>query len=373
MSEREYTYSDRSPRRESERYHDDPPYRAAEAEHYDTRHADANYYRPDTRHYDDTASSHNSGYQGETLHAQDDYNDHYTGSVSEHVMYPGREFLDDHHYDHRTEPHFSDSDYEQAPVEPLYDNILSETGYSHHPANAPHTEEVWIKESQNRISYNDADLRDVDRTKISNYGTTLAGFAGVAAMLGLIGFLALSSAPDLTPEEIIAMQGYAGEQPIKTPFNLASLRDCDNQADCTTGETVAITSNADLTSQTTAETGVIPIAQTTTILNPIPTNANSDYIELQEIPAANTTYSDFTVESDSTTYSTGTDENQALQVLQQWSNVRREPNTDGAIITSLAIGTDVTMLSQSGEWYEISLNDRNFITGFMHRSTVAPK
>ncbi len=388
MSEREYTYSDRTPRRESERYYDDHLYRTDDAD-YDTRRPDESHYRAETHQYDDAGTSRRSSYQGETYQGETlSTQDEYAESIPEHVMYPGREFLDDYHYNDRTEPHFPEQSYteqnygqqpaeswsaETWPNEQRDVNYPTETAYSH-PQDAPHTEEVWIKESQNRISYNDYDLRDVDRPRVSNYKTTLAGFAGVTAMLGLIGFLAFSSAPDLTPEEIIAMQGYAGEQPIKTPFNLASLRECD-QIDCA-GTSTTITPNTnnstDRVSADSNETSALPIAQTTTVLNAIPSDASSGYIELQEIPAANNTYSTLSTENNKPVY-TEIESNKALQVLQQWSNVRTEPSTDGAIITSLSIGTGVTVLSQTGEWYEISLTDRSFITGYMHRSTVAEK
>ena len=89
----------------------------------------------------------------------------------------------------------------------------------------------------------------------------------------------------------------------------------------------------------------------------------TEYEALQEIPAATSI----------ATISDTTNENRVidrLRVSQQWSNVRSSPGANGDILTSLAIGTDVTVLRQTGEWFEVSVFDRKEIIGYMHRSTV---
>ena len=47
----------------------------------------------------------------------------------------------------------------------------------------------------------------------------------IAAVLLLIGLLIYASFPELSPEEIISMDGYEGEQPTKHIFNLQSLEE----------------------------------------------------------------------------------------------------------------------------------------------------
>ena len=49
------------------------------------------------------------------------------------------------------------------------------------------------------------------------------------------------------------------------------------------------------------------------------------------------------------------------------------PDINGEILTSLAEGTNVTMISQSGQWFEVEVNGRRRVTGYMHRSTVAAR
>ena len=219
------------------------------------------------------------------------------------------------------------------------------------------TEEVWLKEKLTRITYNDNDLRDIQPAKHSTMLRTLAGVAGIGGILVLIGFLAVSSAPDLSPEEIIAMEGYGGEQKVKTPFNLASLRDCDAGADC----------------DRTTETKIVPVTSTAALVpsaNGIEADTvrnfsevvNEGNTQIREIPATQIT-------ANTNTFSAGNN----LVVLQQWSNVRGRPDINGEILTSLAEGTNVTMISQSGQWFEVEVNGRRRVTGYMHRSTVAAR
>ena len=244
---------------------------------------------------------------------------------------------------------------------------------------------VQIQNAQNRIRINDTDFRDVTRPKFSNLGTTMAGFAGVAAMLGLIGFLAFSSTPEMSPTDIISMQGYSGEQKTKTPFNLADLRGCDNLNDCNENTTTAQHSDDTTTiasseqtnsvqtglEQTGSEQAGQPVESQTYALNEIPlvtghTVAQPGTPELREVPATTTRYVNV---SDNGYSSISTD--RQLQVSQQWSNVRNAPNMTGAIVKSLAQGTDVTVLSQTGNWFEIQVTNIPQIIGYMHQNTVS--
>ena len=275
------------------------------------------------------------------------------------AYYPGAQFL-------RPQNHEQNSNHHSRAT----------SGYSNGKSAPDRVEEVWLKESQNRISYNDADLNDVARPAFNNPRVTLAGLGACAAMLALIGLLAVSSLPDLTPHDIISMQGYEGEQPIKTPFNLASLRDCDNAADCSSdsSDLPPVTANTDLGSPATTDS--LAFAPEVRYDNSTPTIIESQrvYTELQEIPAATTTFSTdngFNDTLEVPVSSRSTFDSEELIVLQQWSNVRDAPNTRGSILTSLAEGTSVTRLSQTGSWIEVRVNNRSQTIGYMHRSTVA--
>lgn len=283
-------------------------------------------------------------------------------------QHPGSDFLHDYQAGDRIEPDFSEpADYAD---------------------DLPYTDDVWLKEKQGRISFSDHDLRDVQRPKHGSMATTMAGFAGVAAMLGLIGFLAYSSLPELSPQEIIAMQGYAGEQPTKTPFNLASLRECEAGADCADSMAKPIIPITATTAAATT-TGATTAVTTTSIAEPASTTitytdgfesssqyTSEGYTVIQEIPAAtNATYESTSYES--TSYESASSDSYTsyssdqLVVLQQWSNVRSTPEINGDILTSLAEGTNVKKLSETGQWVEVEVSNRRSVIGYMHRSTVA--
>jgi len=237
-----------------------------------------------------------------------------------------------------------------------YDNSM---GADRIEPDFPETEEVWLKEKLSRITYNDNDLRDIQPVKHSTMLRTMAGVAGIGGILVLIGFLAVSSAPDLSPEEIIAMEGYGGEQQVKTSFNLASLRDCDASADCDyTTKTTIIPVTSTSTSALVSNTNDI---EAETVRN-ITESVNEVNTQIREIPAAQIT-------ANTSTGSTGN----TLVVLQQWSNVRGRPDINGEILTSLAEGTNVTKIGQTGQWLEVEVNGRKRVTGYMHRSTVTTR
>jgi len=376
MSEHARRNHDRSSDVHSDQYYDDPNYRESYDYHdardyrdeyveYDQYQTEASYHQ--SADYDHSASDDYS-YHDETItYATDDqYNYEHPEYVEEYdqqdsanaVHYPGAEFLTDYQPGDRIEPDFSGAD-------------IADEG-------------VWLKEKHNRITYNDSDLRDFGPTaRRGSLGTTMAGFAGVAAMLALIGFLAISSAPDLSPEEIIAMEGYAGEQQIKTPFNLASLRDCEASEDCidsakditaiTAGTTDGTTTTETISSITTNEVATNEVATNELATNEVTTftteaEVADGYTVIREIPAANITTFD-SLETGGH-YATA---NEEMVVLQQWSNVRGQPERNGDILTSLAEGTIVTKIGQTGQWVEVAVNGRQLVTGYMHSSTVAQR
>lgn len=240
-----------------------------------------------------------------------------------------------------------------------------------------------IQKAENRIRFNDADFMDVNRPKFSNMGTTLSGFAGVVAMLGLIGFLAFSSKPELSPTDIVSMQGYSGEQKTTTAFNLAELRGCETLHDCdeSTSATQLSENTAAVASSNQAGSTQNGLNQEgseqasgehqTYALNKIPvvtghTSTQQGASELVEVPATTNQY----VNVSESGYSSN-DEAEQLQVSRQWSNVRDAPSMAGAIIKALPEGTDVTVLSKTGNWFEIQVNNPSQITGYMHKNTVS--
>ena len=321
MSEHSRNYHSRSTDARNDRHSDDPSYRETHDEYDHNR----------------VAASHHNAFDDEYRLHSDHYNTH------EHTSHSAAS-----HHD----------------PQPDYQPSYSEQNF-------PESEEVWLKEKLSRISYNDHDLQDIKHAKHSTIMRTMAGFAGLAGILGLIGFLAISSVPDLSPEEIIAMEGYAGEQTTKTPFNLASLRNCDAGADCSNAvntEIIPITSTSDRTAGN-------PVTRNASEINIARNNSettDSPQENYREIPAAVSTAVSVTENKTAGRSTTRSPDfsNSDLVVLQQWSNVRGTPDINGEILTSLAKGANVIKISQAGSWIEVQVAGRKQVTGYMHRSTV---
>jgi len=350
QSERHGSVSQESDNR-GNRYYSDRDYHNSQDE-YDHRYQSE--ARDDSRVHRN--SDNDSGYFREESHRHDNR--------------PARS--ERHHHDHQHSAHHR-SGYASAEVS------RREQEQHEHRASVEHPREqdVWLKEKQSRITFNDADLEDIAFAKRGNLAANLAGYGGVIAMLGLVGLLAVSSLPELSAVDIIEMDGYAGEQPTKTTFNLASLHDCEAGAECAEIEKTNI---APVTSG--SSTQALPLAQTTTIDT---TSASNSYAEnnsaetfeytevsqgisVQEIPAVIVSTSP-TVDA----LSGNTSSNESMVVLQQWSNVRGTPDIDGAILTSLATGKTVTPISLNGQWVEVRIDEKPSVTGYMHRSTIAPQ
>lgn len=244
---------------------------------------------------------------------------------------------------------------------------------------APPEQDVWLREKQSRITFNDSDLQDIEFIERSDRVRKLATYGGVVAMIGLIVFLGFSSTPDLSPLEIIAADGYEGEQPTKTPFNLASLHDCEPGAECAkaleskvipvVAKTTTVIEPVTKTSTTIAtQTSPAKVAETFISKGDAPLADNlAGNLEILEIAAADTGLASTRVSS--TNSESGLYDR--LTVLQQWSNVRGTPDINGDILVSLDIGKTVTKLGETGQWIEVQVDERPSVTGYMHRSTIA--
>ncbi len=256
-------------------------------------------------------------------------------------------------------------------------------------------DDVWLREKYTRISYTDADLRDAELVVPHDRGKALKRVAGFAATLGLLALLTVASTPDLSPQDIIAMDGYAGEQSPKTLFNPASLQ----KADIPGQESTGTSSAANLTASKQDTNAAWPDSNpTTTTGNTDPGDAgpgdagpgntgNAGLNNTSFDNAATSNGSSFSVIQASSTGTFNTDSSfnneaptsalynntgTALTVLQQWSNVRATADINSEILTSLAAGKTVTQIGESGRWIEVQVDEQPSVTGFMHRSTVAP-
>lgn len=283
-------------------------------------------------------------------------------------QYPELNHEEQHRYDQdRYEPVFSTDQHHSQRSSQMQENR------GDLPYRTKLEEDVWIREKQGRITFNDSDLKDIQFTPHSDRAKKLAAYTGVAAMIGLISLAGFSTIPDLSPQEIIAMEGYAGEQPIKTPFNLASLHDCEAGTECAEALQSTVTpvtadpttQAAPATTEATQNTSAATSESSVVIRNV--SDDTIEYVEVREIPAATTEIETSSLD----TFNTDAGLSDSMVVLQQWSNVRGTPDIYGEILTSLAVGKTVTKIGQSGPWIEVQVDERPSVTGYMHRSTIA--
>ena len=95
----------------------------------------------------------------------------------------------------------------------------------------------------------DFDLEDLaEAPRLTKERAPRGVIIGAIAVVVLLGALVIhGSLPDLSPEEIIAMDGYEGEQPTRHIFNLQSLEETARQAKVETkAEVAAINARGDI-------------------------------------------------------------------------------------------------------------------------------
>ena len=332
---------------------------------------DEGYYQDARR---DANAGAESGHHEQMQSNEDAWNQRYSDrDESPYRNHDSQYYSEYHHTDrqHDDHPrHYPEDRYERQSYYPEH-HITQEARHQ--------ADQFPAREPSGKLPLNHNDLQDIEFTPHSNRARKLMAYGGVFAMLALIGLLAWSSIPDLSPVEIIAMDGYEGEQPTKTPFNLASLHDCDVGTECAEAlkaKVTPVTAESPTETITQATTDIAPDASTQTTTTAITTRiiqssdavtnfgAISGEIEFLEIPAANTR---------PTVNSSDAQINDTLIVLQQWSNVRGRPDIYGKILVSLAEGKTVTKIGQTGRWIEVRVDERPSVTGYMHRSTVTLK
>lgn len=199
-----------------------------------------------------------------------------------------------------------------------------------------------------------ADFHDTQRGGKNQFALA-AGKIGARLAIALftIGFAAvtiIASKPQMTPEEIVQMEGYKGPARDRTLFfNLASLRECGDINDCdgvVKANTETNQPKTGSTDKTAFRTG----------------SADSDTMNYREIPA---------VAARQTNSDAGNSFAGTWTVKEQWSNVRETPDISGAIVTSLAAERRVTIVNRVGDWYEISTEDAaSKPLGFIHSSLL---
>lgn len=190
-----------------------------------------------------------------------------------------------------------------------------------------------------RLSHED--LRDVGVNPLSRY--TGKKFAKVAAVTMFFAFGVLvvqSIKPDVTAYDIVSMDSYEGQQQPEWTLDSEVVEGCDSLSACFK-KSLAMTQKKNETTPEPEKVMEIP--------------ARSIQPEVPEIVS-----------------SVNVSENNSdrMRVARQWSNIRTEPGMSGAILTSIASGSEVQIIGQSGTWYQIVTADDRAIQGFMHQSTL---
>ncbi len=155
--------------------------------------------------------------------------------------------------------------------------------------------------------------------------------------------LVLGSLPEMSPSEIVQMEGYAGRQDVAS----------DEPA-----------SGGEQLQQ--VQISGFEVAEADAAKPPVEVIADDN--SFREIAAAT-----LAVDKPLLAVEDAPDDKSAypvLQVKRQYSNVRAGPSTSDQILTSLEIGSTVTVFDRRGDWLQIGVNDDSSITGYIHKSLL---
>lgn len=263
------------------------------------------------------------------------------------------------------------------------------------------------------------------------YHPVIIGVAGAFFGLLLAVVLIRGSMPEMTPEQIVAMDGYEGRQPPRYIFNLDSL-DAGNRVASVANQAGTIqtepanspkpvlkeqelkeqvlrervvaaasdtdTGNAADTAVTTIEALAIkteepkdswPLEIVEVPASPIivgkdaqevaaPVVEEFDYRKLNRRNAEHVKTSDATI----TTLSSAEPEDKTdplrtirvlpvLTVNTDKTYIHSEPSQSADVKMVLARGMSVTAFEKSGAWVYVGANDGSSITGYVHQSAIA--
>jgi len=247
----------------------------------------------------------------------------------------------------------------------------------------------------------------------------LIGVCG--ALFGLLFAVVLvrGSMPEMTPEQIVAMEGYGGRQPPRHIFNLDSLGSSSISSNVSRELIKRVTTSADsevelldesplaaqFADDANQETGSVPA--TDALLLDYEEPNESWPLEIIEVPASpiivgkdaqdvaapvveefdyralnrqsNEQIPNVRTISESALMSGKTDQSETttikvlpvLMVKTDNTFVRAEPTQGSTIKLVLARGSSVTAFEQSGAWVHVGANDGSSITGYVHQSKIA--
>lgn len=209
--------------------------------------------------------------------------------------------------------------------------------------------------------YPDIDSSDLIDNSNTAPASKLGKYLSRIALLLLIPIgvvaLVLGSLPEMSPAQIVGMEGYVSRHESATreievsPPRVASL----------------------LSPQATDSAGETPLREepiagfdTREPLTSPATDQPEAVIELREIAAAQPAE-----KSAQAGQATGDNASYpVLRVKRQYSNVRSDPSLTADIITSLELGSMVTVFDRRGDWLQVGVNDGSSVTGYIHKSLL---
>lgn len=346
-SDYEYRHNQRS-----EQY-EDRHYEQSEEQFHQSNHRDAQQFADDpyyrAPHYQESYSD-DADYQP---HRDDYHPDSFSPRRDEPIeptfdapYVEDADYFDDQYAEYDDAGDFASDYYEAQNSEQYQHTPAVDTRYAHEYEDPQREPIISARSHSAPGALHAEDFYDTSQQSGYRLGRSLSkiGF-GIAAVVFVAAFSAITiiaSKPQMTPEEIVQMDGYKGAGSDKAQtmfFNLASLRGCETTEDCE---------------------GVVR-ADGPTADSARSASGNTDY---REIPAA-------AITSSPETTPTAAIESSTWLVRQQWSIVRDQPDMSGAIITSLAANKRVEVIDQMGDWYQIKHQSvAGSRTGYMHRSLL---
>jgi|GEM_PF-6319777 len=141
--------------------------------------------------------------------------------------------------------------------------------------------------SSHDLGFDERDLAEATRLPKDkpSFGV-VAGF--VVAVVLFLALLVHGSLPELSPEEIVAMDGYEGEQPTRHIFNIHSLGDKSKDASAPAQVVVSKTDAAPTSDLPVAVTEPVPVASESATTATIAPATVEDTVVVEELPIAQT-------------------------------------------------------------------------------------
>ncbi|OED39264.1 hypothetical protein AB833_17240 [Chromatiales bacterium (ex Bugula neritina AB1)] len=243
----------------------------------------------------------------------------------------------------------------------------------------------------------DIDFEDLEevprRVRESRVKAGIIGVFSFVFLLALTIILIRGSMPDMTPEQIVQMQGYEGQQAPRHIFNLYSLKQQRESASAASGGSVlpresrVIDSDAEvvvLNSQPlSAETGRTAAGDENNASENSPGGLEAavepavlyEGAELARVPdirlirhidAAGKT-------NDNSEESVQLGALPVLIVKGDQSLLRSGPSRQKDVLKTLSKGDTITVFNHEGDWVYVGTNDGSSIVGYMHISLFEPE